>query len=72
MGKKQMYRADVTIMVDGIWADTGEEADDLINTMLDQLEIVNTDLEWQVIDWKLDPTIEHDTDYSGNLPKDKV
>jgi len=60
MAMQQMYRAEVTILVDGIYADTQEEADGQIHKLLDQLGAVSTDLEWQEVDWKLEETIVKD------------
>lgn len=69
---KQMYRANLTIFVDGIYADTAEEADEQIHKLIDKLGAVKTKLEWQEVDWELEEVIDYDTDYSGDLPKDIV
>lgn len=62
MNKKQMYRAELTILVDGIEADTPEEADDQIHALIDQLGVVKTDLDWQEVDWELEETIVQEID----------
>jgi len=72
MNKKQMYRAYVTVVVDNVCADSEQEADEQIELLIDQVGVVQTDLEWQEVDWVLEPIIEYTTDYSGNLPKDEV
>jgi hypothetical protein len=72
MNKKQMYRAYVTVLVDGVCADSEQEADEQIQLLIDQVGVVQTDLEWQEVDWTLEEVFEYDTDYSGNLPKDEI
>jgi len=71
MNKKQIYRTTV-FFVTHIEADNIEEADEQLNYLIDQLGSVPTDLSWDEVEWDHEPTIDYDTDYSGNLPKDEV
>jgi hypothetical protein len=59
-------------MVDGVWADTEEEADKQIEQLLERLEKVKTKFDLQGVDWKLEPTIVDPTEYHNDLPKDEL
>jgi hypothetical protein len=71
MNKKQIYRTTISFEVE-IEADDLDKADEQVNTLINQLTTAKTDLVWDCVNWDHEPTIDYDTDYSGNLPKDEV
>jgi hypothetical protein len=71
MSEKQLYRTTVSFTVE-VEADTEEQADRQLHNLIDQLAHTKTDLIWEDVEWEHEATIEYDTDYSGNLPKDEV
>jgi hypothetical protein len=71
MSEKQLYRTTVSFTVE-VEADTEEQADRQLHNLIDQLAHTETDLIWENVEWEHEATIEYDTDYSGNLPKDEA